>query len=159
MLKCVNFVQSDDHVPENPGTTHEYSSTQEKTECPLEQGWIWWVPTWPTPCYSKGRGLLSAGLPSNVVLYSDCLRDRSYGTSQLHRTHRNSRRIGTLPTTTPALLATTTPPLLAPPTFARVWSGADWGQTAKPLDDMSPQPVARILLCSKISCCSRLLLC
>ena len=34
MLKCVNFVQSDDHVPENPGTTHEYSSTQEKTEYP-----------------------------------------------------------------------------------------------------------------------------
>jgi hypothetical protein len=30
----VNFVQSDDHVSENPGTTHEYSSTQEKTEYP-----------------------------------------------------------------------------------------------------------------------------
>jgi hypothetical protein len=49
MLKCVNFVQSDDHVPENPGTTYEYSSTQEKPEYPPEQGRIGWVPTWPTP--------------------------------------------------------------------------------------------------------------
>jgi hypothetical protein len=34
MLKCVNFVQSDDHVPENPDTTYKYLSTQEKTEYP-----------------------------------------------------------------------------------------------------------------------------
>ena len=32
MLECIGFVKSDDQVPENPGTTHEYSSTPGKTE-------------------------------------------------------------------------------------------------------------------------------